>query len=153
MFANLNQGSIIHILNLCDTKYCVGTIDSVSYSNQFGVNAYLTLKVNINDKCKTIEGIQANTCIARTSDYIITETKDSMITQVENLLQHSKDILNNIDKYKHSVDEYECILKQLSPQYAKESDRDNAITDLYKKVGSLDTKLDSILTALNSKTQ
>ena len=71
-----------------------------------------------------------------------------MIAQVEGLLQSSKDIVDNIDKYKNNIKECKEVLKQISPQYAKESDRDTAIADLYTKVGGLDDKLDSILSAL-----
>lgn len=164
MFANLNQGSFVYVLSLNDgIKYSVGTIESISYNtptnySSFGVQnmgSLITLKVNMNSKSTTIEGIPANSGISRTNNYIVTDTKEAMISQVEGLLQSSKDIVNNIAVYQNNIKECETVLKQLSPQFAKESDRDNAISDLYTKVGSLDSKLDNILTALsaNNKTE
>ena len=156
MFANLNQGSIIHVLSLTDgIKYNVGTIENVSYPNanpyHIGVqnmSSFINLKVNLNGRSTTIEGVLRNSDISKTDNYIITTSKETMIAQVEGLLQSSKDIVDNIDKYKNNIKECKEVLKQISPQYAKESDRDTAIADLYTKVGGLDDKLDSILSAL-----
>lgn len=157
MFANLNQGSLIHVLSLTEgIKYSVGTIENVSFNNanpfQLGVQqnmgSFLTLKVNMNGKSTTIEGVPSNSNVSRTNNFIITDNKETMISQVEGLLQTSKDIVDNIQKYKDNIKDCNEVLKQLSPQFAKESDRDNAIADLYTKVGGLDNKLDSILSAI-----
>ncbi len=156
MFANLNQGSLIHVLSLTDgIKYNVGTIENISFSNtnafQLGIqnmNALLTLKVNLNGKSTTIEGIPSNSNVSKNNNFIVTDNKDAMISQVEGLLQVSKDIVDNIGKYKDNIKQCNEVLKQLNPQFAKESNRDEAIADLYNKVGGLDDKLDDILTAL-----
>lgn len=158
MFANIVQGSIIHVLSISNgVKYNACTVESLSTNNnnpyQIGGLQHtspINIKVNMNGKSITIEGLMPNSNISRTSKYIVTDNKETMIAQVEGLLQTSKDIVDNIAKYKSNIKECNEVLKQLSPQYAKEADRDTAIADLYNKVGGLDTKLDSILSALHT---
>jgi hypothetical protein len=53
-----------------------------------------------------------------------------MISEVDGLLQSNKDILDSMDKRKSDMAAYEKILKTLNPVYAKEQERDSAITDL-----------------------
>lgn len=160
MFANLNQGSLIHVLSLNDgIKYSVGTIEGVQYNTPtFGIqniNSFVTLKVNLNGKSTTIEGVSANSNVSKTSNYIVTDNKETMVEQVESLLQNNKNIVDNIDKYKNGIKDCEEILKQISPRFAKESDRDNAIVNLNNRVDNLDSKLDTILNTLkaNNKTE
>lgn len=161
MFANLNQGSLVYVLNLKDgLKYNVGTVQSVANPN-VNNNLYqpfntqnrempITITVNINGESVLMGGITPNTSFTKTNEYILTDSKEVMVNQVEGILQTNKDILDNIDVYKENIESCNNILKQISPQYAKESTRDNAIADLYNKMEGLGGKIDSILNALNA---
>jgi len=70
------------------------------------------------------KNIPSSQSIAYYNDVIITETKEQMLSEVENLLQSSKNILESIDKHKVIVESCEEILKSLNPQFAKEHERD-----------------------------
>lgn len=157
MFANLSQGSLVYLLNLKgdNIKYSTGSIETVSYMSPFqqpyGVqnsSSYLTLRVNTEGKSTTIEGVPSNSVVAKTNDYIVTDTIDAMISQIKILLNESTNIVNNVDKYKNNIIEYRSILKQISPEYAQQSSRDEAISTLNTRVNTLDDKLDKILTTL-----
>lgn len=158
MFANLSPGSIVHVLSLKEgMNYSVGTLENVSYSTNnnynpsFGIQnmgSFITLRVNMNSKSITVDKIPANGSVGRDDYYLVTETKDEMISQVETLLQNSKNVLNNIKQYEYTVKECENVLRKISPAYAKETDRDNAIISLNTRVDNLDTKLDKILSSL-----
>ena len=163
MFANLSQGSLVYLVSLNnDIKYSTGVIESFNYMNPYqnyngvqNIGSYLSLRVNMNGKSTTIEGIPANSSVAKTSDYIVTDTQDAMVMQVRNLLNESNSIVNNIDKYKNNIVEYTNILKQISPEYAQQSSRDEAISSLNTRVNNLDDKIDKILNTLtaNNKTE
>ncbi|MBQ9254850.1 MAG: hypothetical protein IJ180_08780 [Bacteroidales bacterium] len=161
MFANLNQGSLVHVLSLKDgLKYSTCTIETVTNPN-INNGLYqpfnpqnrdlpIAFTVNMNGKSVLLGGIPANSSFTRSDDYIVTDSKDVMISQVEGILQTNQNVIDNIDVYKQNVSACNDVLKQLSPQFAKETDRDNAIADLYSKVGGLDNKLDTILTTLSA---
>ena len=72
-----------------------------------------------------------------------------MISEVDSLLKTSKDVLDSIDKHKASISAYEKILKELNPVYAKEAERDEAITSLTQQVDGIQsalTRLEILLT-------
>ena len=104
--------------------------------------------MNTEGKSTTIEGVPSNSVVAKTNDYIVTDTIDAMISQIKILLNESTNIVNNVDKYKNNIIEYRSILKQISPEYAQQSSRDEAISTLNTRVNTLDDKLDKILTTL-----
>jgi len=60
-----------------------------------------------------------------------------MISQIENLLQTNREIINNIEKTKKSITSYEDILKKINPVFAKESAMDSAIANLSSRVDSM----------------
>ena len=157
MFANLSQGSLVHLLSLKDgVKYSTGSVETVNYASPYqhtdvrNSGSFLTLRVNVEGKSTTIEGIPTYGVVAKTSDYIVTDTLDSMIVQVKSLLNESTDIVNNMDMYRKNIIEYGEILKQISPEYAQQSSRDEAISNLNTRVDNLDDKLDKILNTLNA---
>ena len=88
---------------------------------------------------------------------IITDTKELMITEVENLLSNSRNILDNIDYHKNILVEGEEVLKILNPQFAKDKARDEEISSLKEKVGGMENKIDTIINLLqkpeNNKTE
>ena len=68
--------------------------------------------------------VPSNLSVHTYGDYTLSENKEAMISEVDGLLQNSKDILDSVDKHKASVTAYESILKKLNPVYAKEQERD-----------------------------
>lgn len=166
MFANLSQGSLVYLLSLKDgAKYSTGTIETISYTNPYQASQYvgvqnsgsfLTLRVNVEGKSTTIEGVPINSVVAKTSDYIVTDTLDGMIMQIKALLTESTNIVNNVEMYKKRIVDLKEELKRISPEYAQQSSRDEAITSLNNRVNGLDDKLNKILntlTANNNKTE
>jgi hypothetical protein len=59
-------------------------------------------------------------------------------------LQNSKQIVNNIDTYKKNISECESILKDLSPQFAIDKERDDRLTNLENRFGGVESKLNEI---------
>jgi chaperonin cofactor prefoldin len=71
-----------------------------------------------------------------------------MISEIESLLKDLTDRIDNVDKYKADAEVYKDILKDLNPVYAREQERDQAITELNTRVDSLQgviARLDSFL--------
>lgn len=162
MFSALSQGSLIHILEKTDgLKYKVGEVIGVTQPNIYGSgfgtpsfpNNNITLKVKVDGKVVDYPEVPSATSVAsyNNGSVILSETKDGLQTQVESILQSSRQIVNNIESYKKSIADCEDILKDLNPQFAKDKERDDRINGLDSKVTSMETKLDKILNALATK--
>ena len=151
MFSALSQGSPIYLLDKTSTPdYKVGEIVGVSYPkmNPYNVGPQNTvdLKVKIDGEIQEFNSIPSiNSVVSYNSGKIvISESKQGIQTDVENILQNSKQILNNIDTYKQNVIDCENILKQLNPQFAIDKERDERLSSLENRFDGFESKLDKI---------
>lgn len=160
MFSALNQGSSIYILDKVDSKLKIGTITSISVPRN-NYNPSLNIQNNqvIDIKC-TVEGMnQEYTNIPSTyslisynnGQLILSESKQGLQQEVENVLNSSREIINNIDKYQRQIISYEAILKQLNPQFAKDKERDERLDSLESRFEGVSNKLDRILNLVTNK--
>lgn len=151
MFSALSQGSPIYLLDKTSTPdYKVGEIVGVSYPkmNPYNVGPQNTvdLKVKIDGEIQEFNSIPSiNSVVSYNSGkIIISESKQGIQTEVENILQNSKQILNSIDTYKQNVIDCENILKQLNPQFAIDKERDERLSNLENRFDGFESKLDKI---------
>lgn len=160
MFSTLRKGSTIYILDRTgkpEVKF--GQIENVSmprpmyptYNPQvsLGTNmqTVVDIKTRIDDYTKEFV-VPSNLSVHTYGDYTISETKEAMISEVESMLKDLTDRIENVDKYKEDAEVYKDILKDLNPVYAREQERDQAITELNTRVDSLQgviARLDSFL--------
>lgn len=156
MFSTLRKGSPIYILDrTAAPEMKMGYIDSVSMPRpmyptfnpqvSLGTNmsTVVDIKVRIDDQVKEF-CVPSSLSIHTYGDYTLSENKEAMISEVDSLLQNSKDIVNSIDKHKDAISAYENILKSLNPVYAKEQERDGAISNLSQRVDSIQDSLDRL---------
>ena len=151
MFSALSQGSPIYLLDKTSTPdYKVGEIVGVSYPkmNPYNVGPQNTvdLKVKIDGEIQEFNSIPSiNSVVSYNSGkIIISESKQGIQTEVENILQNSKQILNSIDTYKQNVIDCENILKYLNPQFAIDKERDERLSSLENRFDGFESKLDKI---------
>ena len=156
MFSTLRKGSPIYILDRTVTpEVKMGYTDSVSMPRpmyptfnpqvSLGTNmsTVVDIKVRIDDQVKEF-CVPSSLSIHTYGDYTLSENKEARISEVDSLLQNSKDIVNSIDKHKDAISAYENILKSLNPVYAKEQERDGAISNLSQRVDSIQDSLDRL---------
>ena len=160
MFSTLGKGSNIYILDRTGKpEVKLGYIENVSmprpmyptYNPQvsLGTNmqTVVDIKTRIDDYTKEFV-VPSNLSVHTYGDYTISETKEAMISEVESTLKDLTDRIDNVDKYKEDAEVYKNILKDLNPVYAREQERDQAITELNTRVDSLQgviARLDSFL--------
>ena len=63
------------------------------------------------------------------------------------MLENSKSIIANVEQHKSNISACENILKELSPTYAKEQERDQAIDDISTRMD----RMENILTRLEGR--
>ena len=161
MFSALNQGSIIYILDKTERpKFKVGEIVSISQpkvdyntTGQFGQYQATTvdIKVNIDGNTYEYNSIPSSYSVITYNNGKITlsETKQGLQSEVESILQNSKQIVERIDTYKQNIVDCESILKELNPQFAKDKERDERLNSLEERFGGVEDKLDKIINLIN----
>ena len=93
------------------------------------------------------------TPIVSYNNTIISDTRELISQEVENLIKSSKQIIDNIPMHKSIVEKGEIILTQLNPQFAQQKEQEQKISNLETKVGSMESKLDDIATMLTKVLQ
>ena len=158
MFSALSQGSPIYLLDKTSAPkylYLVGEIVGVSSPKanySYGQSQNLVdLKVKIDDSIQEFNNLP---CVNSVVTYnngkiVISETRQGIQNEVENILQSSRNIIENIDTYKENITNCEEILKQLNPQFAKDKERDTRLSNLEEKFDSVESKLDKIFNLIN----
>ena len=121
----------------------------------FGTNlqTVVDIVVKVDNEKKEFVGIPSTNTIHSYGDYVISETREGMISEVDAMLQNSKNIVASINQHESNIKACENILRTLNPVYAKESQRDEAIDSLTKQVDSMQsvlTRLESLITRQNT---
>ena len=162
MFSALSQGSPIYIIDKTDgLKYKTGEVVGVVQGNPFGgtfgttsfvPNGTVTLKVKVDNNVIDYPEVPINGAVMTYNNgaTIICETKQGLISELENTLQHTKQILAERSKYEQIVSDCESLLKEINPVFAKDKERDDRINSLDTKVSSMEGKLDKILNVLST---
>lgn len=162
MFSALSQGSPIYIIDKTDgLKYKTGEVVSVIQGNAFGgtfgttsfvPNGTITLKVKVDNNVIDYPEVPINGSVMTYNNgaTIICETKQRLISELENTLQQTKQILAERPKYEQIVSDCESLLKEINPVFAKDKERDDRINSLDTKVTSMEGKLDKILNVLSN---
>lgn len=165
MFSGLRQGTALYVLDKSEEpKVTMGYVERIStphpmYQNynpsvSFGANLQTAVDIVVklgNDR-KEFVGVPSTSTIHSYGDYVISESKDSMIQEVNAMMQNSKSILSNVDQHKSNIVACENILKELNPVYAKEQERDEAIDSLTKQVNSMQDILARLEQRLSNQT-
>ena len=121
-----------------------------SVSHGTNMQTVVDITTRVDDEKKEF-CVPASLSLHTYGDYTLSESKEAMISEVDGLLQSNKDILDSMDKRKSDMAAYEKILKTLNPVYAKEQERDSAITDLSQRVDSIQDTLDRLESLLKNK--
>lgn len=151
MFSALRQGSTVYILDKANKPVLkIGQVISVTSPNTYSYLTNYTVDINVRVDDETMEFKQLPSAlnVATYGSTFISESKDQMCQEVENMIRNSKQILDSIPHHEAVITEGEEILKQLSPQFAKQKDQEDKINNLETKVGSMESKLDNITSML-----
>ena len=156
MFSALRQGSVVYILGKGENPVLkVGQVVSITqpnYSNNFLMNgSTIDINVKVNDQNMDFKNVPSSQSVANYNNVVITETKELMSNEVDNMLQNSKSIVDSVTYHNNIITSCENILKDLNPRFAKEKERDEDINNLKDKMEGIESKMDKILTILSKE--
>ena len=153
MFSALRQGSVVYILEKGENPVLkVGQVVSITqpnYSSNFLMNgSTIDINVKVNNQNMDFKNVPASQSVVNYNNAIITETKELMSNEVDNMLQSSRSIVDSVAYHNNIITSCESILKELNPRFAKEKERDEDINNLKDKMGGIESKMDKILVLL-----
>lgn len=153
MFSALRQGSVVYILEKGENPVLkVGQVVSITqpnYSSNFLMNgATIDINVKVNNQNMDFKNVPASQSVVNYNNAVITETKELMSNEVDNMLQSSRSIVDSVAYHNNIITSCESILKELNPRFAKEKERDEDINNLKDKMGDIESKMDKILVLL-----
>lgn len=138
----------------------VGYVESVSAPKpvyktynpavSYGLNMQtaVDVKVKIGDEEKEICGLPSSGTTHEYGDFVVTEAREAMISEIDALLHNSQSIIDSVPKHEQIIRSCDRILKELNPTYAKEQERDTAIGDLTARVNDMQDILARLETLL-----
>ena len=153
MFSALRQGSVVYILEKGENPVLkVGQVVSITqpnYSSNFLMNgSTIDINVKVNNQNMDFKNVPSSQSVSNYNNAIITETKELMSNEVDNMLQSSRSIVDSVTYHNNIITSCESILKELNPRFAKEKERDEDINNLKDKMGGIESKMDKILSLL-----
>lgn len=152
MFSALRSGSTVYILDKGEKPVLkIGQVISATSPNMYSYlnTSSIDINVKVNEDTLEFKQLPSQLNIATYGNTLISESKEQMCQEVENMIRNSKQIIDSIPHHEAVITEGEEILKQLSPQFAKQKDQEDKINNLETKVGSMESKLDNITTMLS----
>lgn len=163
MFQTLRKGATIYILDKTSKpEVKIGYVENVTLPRpmyptynpavSLGTNMQRVVDITVRvDEDKREFCVPSDLSIHTYGDYTLSESKEAMISEVDSLLQNSKDIVDSVDKHKENISAYQNILKELNPVYAKEQERDDAIDSLTQQVNGIHSALERLELLLRNK--
>lgn len=147
MFSNLTQGSILYGLETKDElKVFTAPITNVSLprplltQNTFGQVPITVVDIvaTVNGEKREFKQVPGNTTIANFGQdaFILADSKESLNSYIESMLQNSRNIVASVDKHKTLINQYEAAYKELNPSIAI-SGNDDAVKALRNEVNEL----------------
>ena len=127
MFSGLRQGTALYVLDKSEEpKVVTGYVERVSAPHpmyqsynpnvSFGANLQTAVDIvlKIGNERKEFVGIPSTAVIHSYGDYVISESKDNMIQEVNAMLANSKSIIANVEQHKSNITACEKIEMMLS---------------------------------------
>lgn len=152
MFSNLRQNNQVYILHKpSDLK--IGTVTSVTAPlkyMQHTPNWTTDIKVDVDGQSVEFKQLPSSMGIAfyDNGNTIISDDRESISSEIQNMIKNSKDVLNSIPYHKEVIEKGEELLKELNPEFAKQKEQEEKIISLESKVGGIENKLDNITNLL-----
>lgn len=152
MFSALRQNSVVYILYKKDAPVLKkGQVVSVTaprpkatgvYSNP--LDTVVDMEVKVEESTDLFKNIPSNLSIVNDGNVVISETREAMCTEVESMLVSSRQVIDSVPYHEKILSTCDEILKELSPQFAKEKLQEEKITSLETKMSGMESTLSNI---------
>lgn len=156
MFSALRQGSTLYILSKGDKpELRIGTVTAVSdpvakfgsmpvYGQPQPTTVNVTVKVD--ESTMTFEKLDSGAVIMTypNENTVVASSREAMAGEVEAMERTSRQIVESVPYHQSVLSSCDGILRTLNPQFAKEKEREEKMTELENKVSGIDSRLTEI---------
>lgn len=153
MFSGLKQNSIVYILDKSNSiSFKTGTVTRINskYNQLNPMDALLDITVSSSDGNYSFEKIPSSLSIANYGTLVLSDSKESLIADIEATIKNSQSIIDSVDYHKKLVDDCGAVLEQLNPSLLKERETEERMCKLEDKITGMEDKLASIYNKLIS---
>lgn len=149
MFQNLIQQSFIYVLDKEGLKLTTGKVVDVQKPfSQIGMSplpgSTMKLTADVDGKSTEFNNIPCGSSMVTYGNTVVTDDKQVMLTEIENLHKSAKSIVDNIEYYKKASSSYESMMKELNPQFAKDKQYEEDLTNLKSEVSGMKDSMNDI---------
>lgn len=149
MFSALRQSGTVYILTKGDTPALkTGVVQSVSspvtkfgtqlMPGQFQQDTVVDLTVKVGDELLTFKQIPSASVIASSGDMVVSESREAMAAEVENMIRTSKEVLGSVEYHRNALEACESIMCSLNPRLAEEKEQKAKIEALERKISGIE---------------
>lgn len=160
MFSALRQSGTVYILTKGDTPALkTGVVQSVSspvtkfgtqlMPGQFQQDTVVDLTVKVGDELLTFKQLPSASVIASSGNMVVSESRDAMVAEVENMIRTSKEVLESVDYHRNALEACESIMCSLNPRLAEEKEQKVKIETLERKIGGIEASLENMTEMLS----
>lgn len=158
MFSALRQNASLYILEKGeDAKLRIGIVESVSAPQPKMQLPYgqpqetmVEIVAKVDNETMRFQNIPSTAVIAYNGNVVVSETKDAMLMELENMLRNSNQIIDSIGYHKELVKKCNQYIEQLNPAIAEKRMQEEKIVCLEEKIGGMETALSNIQKMLSS---
>ena len=160
MFSALRQSGTVYILTKGDTPALkTGVVQSVTspvtkfgtqlMPGQFQQDTVIDLTVKVGDELLTFKQLPSASVIASSGNMVVSESRDAMVAEVENMMRTSKEVLERVDYHRNALEACESIMCSLNPRLAEEKEQKVKIETLERKIGGIEASLENMTEMLS----
>lgn len=154
MFSNLSKGSVLYGLDNNDgnMKFFTATVEEArpAIPMKMGqiIGSVMDITATKDGKTLSFQQIPSSNAIADygTNNFVLADSKDSLVNYVNSKLQTSKNIVNSYEENKRLVSQYEDVLSEINPTVGGAE-----LKDLKSQMSKMQGQFDEILTLLKGK--
>ncbi len=156
----MRQSGTVYILTKGDTPALkTGVVQSVSspvtkfgtqlMPGQFQQDTVVDLTVKVGDELLTFKQLPSASVIASSGNMVVSESRDAMVAEVENMIRTSKEVLESVDYHRNALEACESIMCSLNPRLAEEKEQKVKIETLERKIGGIEASLENMTEMLS----
>lgn len=156
----MRQSGTVYIQTKGDTPALkTGVVQSVSspvtkfgtqlMPGQFQQDTVIDLTVKVGDELLTFKQLPSASVIASSGNMVVSESRDAMVAEVENMIRTSKEVLESVDYHRNALEACESIMCSLNPRLAEEKEQKVKIETLERKIGGIEASLENMTEMLS----
>lgn len=168
MFQGLRQGNIIYVIDKGNLTLTLAEVEKVSnpytllqkqqgnkmqmlpaYMQPPGQEQFVDVVAKSADHVLNLEELPANQSYCVKNNLFVCDNTEMTNTEIDNSERSSKVIIESVPYHEKAIKSYKEMKLLINPQFAKEKEQEEKITELQGKMEGIETTLGNMMTMLS----